>query len=106
MSKGVAGGVKIKLVFELDKNGILHAHASHQKTDGTSVYSSFDLNYNEKRTADMQSIEEMLREAKIFETEDQAEYDRKDALTELEVAIRKERTADMLFEHANSNRLY
>ncbi|KAI1690879.1 hsp70 protein [Ditylenchus destructor] len=89
LSKGAAGSVKVKLVFELDKNGILHASASHQKTDGTSVNASFDLNYNEKRTADMRSIEEMLSEAKIFEKEDQAEYDRRNALIELEIAIRK-----------------
>ncbi|KAI1693452.1 hsp70 protein domain-containing protein [Ditylenchus destructor] len=89
LSKGAARSTAVKFVFELDKNGILHARASHQKTDGTSVHASFDLNYNEKRTADMRSIEEMLRDAKIFEKEDQAEYDRKDALIKLEVAIRK-----------------
>ncbi|KAI1712403.1 hsp70 protein [Ditylenchus destructor] len=89
LSKGVAESVKIKLVFDLDKNGILHARASHRKNDGTTVHAELDLNYNEKRTANKRSIKEMVSGAKRFKEQDQVEFDRKTALSELEVAIRK-----------------
>uniref|UniRef100_A0A915DPI1 Uncharacterized protein n=1 Tax=Ditylenchus dipsaci TaxID=166011 RepID=A0A915DPI1_9BILA len=84
LSKGAAESVSVKLVFELDKNGILHAHASHK-----TAKESLHLEYKHNHVSDQQTIEEMLRDAKIFQEQDQAEYDRIAAQTNLEIAIRK-----------------
>uniref|UniRef100_A0A915CUR2 Heat shock protein 70 n=1 Tax=Ditylenchus dipsaci TaxID=166011 RepID=A0A915CUR2_9BILA len=83
LPKGIVGSVKAELILNIDKNGIMHVSASN----GERI-SKLTINYNLKKSNDV-NVEEMIKEAKLFEEQDSAEYERLRAKSDLQVEIEK-----------------
>lgn len=85
-----AGGVRCRLTFNLDNNGVLLATAECLSEDGAQVLqqATFNVDYNEVRSA-KGSIEEMLEQARLHDEEDGVEFLRRTARSDLNDRIQK-----------------
>lgn len=97
-----AGEVRVKCMFKVDHDGILHVLAEDASTEGEPVEKTFDRFYR----LTPQEVEQKLKEALVHRDEDTITsrlFQLEEELTRLRRAINKEKTSDTLLLESLDN---